>query len=118
MTHKNYRNLITYFSILLLLHSCLLPIIIKMDSSIIQWNCRGIGTSHEELSVLIAELNPSLICLQETFLKNNKLITRDTNPTTTSTIQVQEPLEVYRFSLKIVYPKAKSPWTQTYKQLQ
>ena len=58
---------------MLLLLSCLLPNIIKMDSSIIQWNCRGIGTSHEELSVLIAELNPSLICLQETFLKNNKL---------------------------------------------
>ena len=71
MTHRNGQSVIT--SILLLLLSYLLPIITKMGSSIIQWNCRGIGTSHKELSVLIAKLSPSVICLQETFLKTNKL---------------------------------------------
>ena len=46
----------------------------KKTQSIIQWNCRGIKTSHEELSIIIGKTNPSLICLQETFLKEDKQI--------------------------------------------
>ena len=36
---------------------------------IIQWNCRGLKTKFEEICVLQQEENPSVFCLQETFLK-------------------------------------------------
>ena len=41
---------------------------------LIQWNCRGIKSKHEELQLLIAEYNPSLILLQETKLNQDKYI--------------------------------------------
>ena len=40
-----------------------------MAHKIIQWNCHGYKVNYEEL--LIAELNPTVICLQETFKKNS-----------------------------------------------
>ena len=36
---------------------------------IIQWNCRGLNPSKNEVSLLISEYNPSVFCFQETFLK-------------------------------------------------
>ena len=36
---------------------------------IIQWNCRGLKTKFEEICVLQQNENPSVFCLQETFLK-------------------------------------------------
>ena len=40
-----------------------------MATEILQWNCRGIKANYENLELLISELNPKIICLQETFLK-------------------------------------------------
>ena len=40
-----------------------------MLTEILQWNCRGIKANYENLELLILELNPKIICLQETFLK-------------------------------------------------
>ena len=40
-----------------------------MTYKIIQWNCRGYKANYDELLLLIAELNPSALCLQETFKK-------------------------------------------------
>ena len=42
-----------------------------MTHKIIQWNCRGYKANHDELLLLIAELNPTAICLQETFKKHS-----------------------------------------------
>ena len=42
-----------------------------MTHKIIQWNCRGYKTNYDELLLLIAELNPTAICLQETFKKHS-----------------------------------------------
>ena len=39
-----------------------------MDT-IIQWNCRGLKTNFDELSLLINDHKPVAVCLQETFLK-------------------------------------------------
>ena len=39
--------------------------------NIIQWNCCGIKPNFNELLILISLLNPTTICLQETFLKEN-----------------------------------------------
>ena len=39
------------------------------STEILQWNCRGIKANYENLELLILELNPKIICLQETFLK-------------------------------------------------
>ena len=36
---------------------------------IIQWNCRGLKTKFEEMCVLQQKENPTVFCLQETFLK-------------------------------------------------
>ena len=38
--------------------------------SIIQWNCRGLRANYEEVLLLIAQYGPSIICLQETFIKS------------------------------------------------
>ena len=35
---------------------------------ILQWNCRGIRTRAEELKAIIRDLNPGIVCLQETKL--------------------------------------------------
>lgn len=45
-----------------------------MTDAIIQWNCRGIKANIEELHQLSAKLNPAIICLQETFLKDKQKI--------------------------------------------
>ena len=39
-----------------------------MDT-IIQWNCRGLKSNFDELSLLINDHKPVAVCLQETFLK-------------------------------------------------
>ena len=38
-------------------------------SKIIQWNCRGLKANINELLLFLTEESPSIICLQETFLK-------------------------------------------------
>ena len=45
-----------------------------MPNSIIQWNCRGIRANHEELQLLLEKYNPKVVCLQETFIKENNRI--------------------------------------------
>ena len=40
-----------------------------------QWNIRGLQANREELDMLLSHTQPSVICLQETFLKENKTIT-------------------------------------------
>jgi len=39
---------------------------------ILQWNIRGLQANREELDLLYFNLDPTVICLQETFLKENK----------------------------------------------
>ena len=41
-----------------------------MGQKIIQWNCRGLKANINELLLLITQECPSIICLQETFLKH------------------------------------------------
>ena len=40
-----------------------------MANKLIQWNCRGLNANFNELLLLLTGLCPSIICLQETFLK-------------------------------------------------
>ena len=50
----------------------LLPLLILFSSTdfkLIQWNCRGLKTNYNEVSLLISENNPSVFYFQETFLK-------------------------------------------------
>ena len=42
-----------------------------MTHKIIQWNCRGYKSNYNELLLLITELNPTAICLQETLKKHS-----------------------------------------------
>ena len=39
--------------------------------SIIQWNCRGLKANYNEILILMSLFSPSVICLQETFLKQS-----------------------------------------------
>ena len=49
-----------------------------MTNELIQWNCRGLKANFNELLLLLTGLCPSIICLQETFLKpNSNLDIRD-----------------------------------------
>ena len=41
-----------------------------MTNNILQWNCRSIKAKYEELTLLVNELKPVALCLQETFLKD------------------------------------------------
>ena len=41
---------------------------------ILQWNIRGLQANREELDLLFSNIDPTVICLQETFLKENKTI--------------------------------------------
>ena len=41
-----------------------------MANKLIQWNCRGLKANFNELFLLLTGLCPSIICLQETFLKS------------------------------------------------
>ena len=43
--------------------------------NIIQWNCRGLKTKLDEISLLLSIYKPSVFCLQETFLKPEDNIT-------------------------------------------
>ena len=45
-----------------------------MTHKIIQWNCRGLKTNLNELFILISNLLPAIICLQETFLKHDQTL--------------------------------------------
>ena len=42
-----------------------------MENTIIQWNCRGLKANFNEILLLLTAFNPSIFCLQETFLKEN-----------------------------------------------
>ena len=42
-----------------------------MAQNFIQWNCRGLKSNYEEISLLINDNNPVANCLQETFLKDS-----------------------------------------------
>ena len=46
-----------------------------MINAVIQWNCRGLKLNIDELSILIAKLNPLVVCLQEMFPKDTDIIT-------------------------------------------
>ena len=42
-----------------------------MENSIIQWKCRGLRANFNEILLLISKFTPSVLCLQETFLKQS-----------------------------------------------
>ena len=42
-----------------------------MTHRIVKWNCRGYKANYDKLLLLITELNPATICLQETFKKRS-----------------------------------------------
>ncbi len=42
-----------------------------MDNKLIQWNCRGLKANYNEILLLFSLLSPSVLCLQETFLKES-----------------------------------------------
>ena len=44
-------------------------------NTIIQWNCRGLKANYNEILILTSLYSPSIICLQETFLKTSDNIT-------------------------------------------
>ena len=46
-----------------------------MTNNILQWNCRSIKANYEELTLLVNELKPVALCLQETFLKDTDQFT-------------------------------------------
>ena len=62
-------------SILPSLCSVLLIYTMMMSNTILQWNCRGLNSNFEELSLLINEYKPVALCLQETFLKDSDKFT-------------------------------------------
>ena len=41
----------------------------------IQWNIRGLQANREEFDMVLSLAHPSVICLQQTFLKESKNIT-------------------------------------------
>ena len=48
--------------------------------SIIQWNCRGLKANYNEVFILMSLFSPSVICLQETLLKQSDNVSfRDFN---------------------------------------
>ena len=46
---------------------------------IIQMNCRGLKTKFEEIYLLQQKENPSVFCLQETFLKSDQISLKSIN---------------------------------------
>jgi len=38
----------------------------------LQWNIRGLQANREELNILLSDSNPTIVCLQETFLNADK----------------------------------------------
>ena len=51
-----------------------------MSNDIFQWNCRSIKANYEELTLLVNELKPVAVCLQETFLKDSDQFTLKYHP--------------------------------------
>ena len=48
--------------------------------SIIQWNCRSLKANYNEILMLMSIFSPSVICVQETFLKQSDNVSfRDSN---------------------------------------
>ena len=41
-------------------------------NNILQWNVHGLQANRQELNILLSDFNPTLVSLQETFLKHNK----------------------------------------------
>ena len=41
-------------------------------SSVIQWNIRGLQANREELSMLLSDFDPTLVCLQKTYHRSDK----------------------------------------------
>ena len=41
-----------------------------MGHNILQWNCRGLKPNYNEIILLLTKYTPSVVCLQETFLKD------------------------------------------------
>ena len=74
-----------------LLISLLLPSF-TMSNNILQWNCRSIKANYEELTLLVNELEPVAVCLQETFLKESDQFTPVTLKTVVITIKLPEVL--------------------------
>ena len=46
-----------------------------LNDQVLQWNIRGLQANREELDMLLSLFHPSVICLQETFLRESKNIT-------------------------------------------
>ena len=42
--------------------------------SVISWNCRGYRSNYRELKFMLNKINPNVVCLQETFHGNNRLM--------------------------------------------
>ena len=42
-----------------------------MANTLVQWNCRGLRANYNEVLKLLTDLNPSIVCLQETLLKQS-----------------------------------------------
>ena len=40
----------------------------------LQWNIRGLQANREELNILLSDFNPTITCLQETFLNVDKTV--------------------------------------------
>lgn len=41
--------------------------------TILQWNMNGFNKKYEEITLLIQDLNPDIICIQETNFKNDNI---------------------------------------------
>ena len=64
-----------------------------MDT-IIQWNCRGLKSNFDELSLLINNHKPVAVCLQETFLKRGMISLSNIIPFTTKSLPTVRKPEV------------------------
>lgn len=45
-----------------------------MKNTIVQWNCRGLKANYDEIQLLLNDHDPAVICLQETYLKDQNPI--------------------------------------------
>jgi len=51
------------------------PFFLTTMANILQWNIRGLQANKEELDMLLSYIHPTIISLQETFVKENKIVT-------------------------------------------
>jgi len=49
-------------------------------TDILQLNIRGLQANKEELDMLLSHTHPSIVSLQQTFLKKNKVVTLKVRP--------------------------------------